>query len=86
MEFRRRLQVACELMMIQRRRKKKSPIFDITRSALEVLKESADGFPPLKSTVGGVIEIWDIHRVHIYYLSIKCYTHTHSPQPEGEDV
>ena len=38
-------------------------VADATRTTLEVLRESADAFPPLQSTVGSVIAIWDIQRV-----------------------
>ncbi|KAJ7474047.1 hypothetical protein FB451DRAFT_283891 [Mycena latifolia] len=33
---------------------------DVLRTSLAALKESADGFPPLKSAVGGVVAIWDV--------------------------
>ena len=45
---------------------------DATRTTLEVLRESADAFPPLQSTVGSVIAIWDIQRVRGCQLLI-CY-------------
>ena len=53
------------------RRKNNIPIdsvIDTTRTTLEVLKESADACPPLKSTVGGVLAFWDIHMVCNCYL------------------
>ncbi|KAJ7027554.1 hypothetical protein C8F04DRAFT_1122374 [Mycena alexandri] len=33
---------------------------DILSTSLRALKESADAFPPLKSTVGAVLSVWDI--------------------------
>ncbi|KAJ7187856.1 hypothetical protein C8R46DRAFT_3041 [Mycena filopes] len=33
---------------------------DLLSTSLLALKESADAFPPLKSTVGGVVALWDI--------------------------
>ncbi|KAJ7206175.1 hypothetical protein C8J57DRAFT_1534717 [Mycena rebaudengoi] len=33
---------------------------DVLWTSLLALKESADAFPPLKSTVGGVVALWDI--------------------------
>jgi hypothetical protein len=42
---------------------------DALRTALFALKESADGFPPLKSAVSGVIALWDIAEVP---LAVAC--------------
>ncbi|KAK7040030.1 hypothetical protein R3P38DRAFT_2902903 [Favolaschia claudopus] len=33
---------------------------DVLRTSLNALKESAEGFPPLKGAVGGVIAVWDV--------------------------
>ena len=43
----------------------KETVVDSIRLSLEALKELADGFPPLKSVVEGVIAIWDIQRVRV---------------------
>ncbi|KAJ7677679.1 hypothetical protein DFH06DRAFT_558672 [Mycena polygramma] len=37
-----------------------STLPDLLSTSLFALKESADAFPPLKATVGGVLAIWDI--------------------------
>ena len=47
----------------KKRKHLEDSLADPTRTVLEVLKESADACPPLKSAVGAVIALWDVHRV-----------------------
>ncbi|KAJ7281591.1 hypothetical protein C8J57DRAFT_78865 [Mycena rebaudengoi] len=63
------------------KRKPKSPRLpfpraptDILRTSLLALKESADAFPPLKSTVGGVIALWDIAEADAWDIAHRTQT------------
>ena len=39
---------------------------DIAWTSLTALQQSADGFPPLKSVVGGVLSVWDVAEVSYF--------------------
>lgn len=37
-----------------------TPVSDAARLALNLVREAADVFPPLKSVSGGVLAVWDL--------------------------
>jgi len=41
---------------------------DATRTSLELLLQTSDIFPPLKSAVGGVLALWDLVEVNAMHV------------------
>jgi hypothetical protein len=52
-----------------------STIWEGSKTTLRLVKESADAFPPLKSTAGGLLGLIDLFEVS----SLNCLNNDHSP-------